>query len=162
MVSDEMMGFINMDPRYDGQIIGIQFFTNNSKLDSISNIQRGQYISTGSLVNPGKPLQYYEPVPLELYTKFSFLSYFMVFLGIILLQSLTIFITDIFLFKSIPSTFTLWERIIHAIQKSHLPIPIQNWHEGKGSCLDHMKRHKLVQREVLTATIINLAFIWSC
>ena len=159
MVSAEMIGFTNMDPAYDTiqGISGIQFFTNNTKLDSISNIQRGEYISTGSIYEGSSP-QYYEPVPLELYIKFSFLSYFMAFIGILLLQSLTIFITDVYLLKNMPSTVKLWERVLHSIQKSHLPFPIQNWHEGKGSCLDHMKRHKLVQKEVLTATIINLAF----
>ena len=117
-----------------------------------------KYIFTGSLSPAGKPDPYYEPVPLELYVQFSFLSYFMAFIGILLLQSLTIFITDIFVLKNMPSNVTLCERIIHVIQKSQLPFPIQNWHEGKGSCLDHIKRHKLVQKEVLTATVINLAF----
>ena len=97
-------------------------------------------------------------MPLEIYVQFSFLNYFMAFIGILLLQIFTIFITDIFLLKNMPSTITFWERILHSIQKSHLPFPIQNWHEGKGSCLDHMKRHKLVQKEVLIATIVNLVF----
>ena len=105
-----------------------------------------------------KPSTYYEPVPFELYVHFSFLSYFLAFIGILLLQSFTIFIIDIFLLKNMPSTVTLWEKIIHAIQKSHLPFPIQNWYEGKGSCLDHMKRKKLVEKEVVTATFVNLAF----
>ena len=56
------------------------------------------------------------------------------------------------------STVTLWEKLVHAIQKSHLPFPFKNWHEGKGSCLDHMKRKKLGEKEVLAATIVNLAF----
>ena len=155
-MSIPLIGFTTMHPTYIGE--GVQFFTNNSRLNSISNIMRGQYIFTGSLSPAGEPDPYYEPVPLELYVQFSFLTYFMAFIGILLLQSLTIFMTDIFMLKNMPPTVTLWERIIHAIQKSHLPFPIQNWHEGKGSCLDHMKRHKLVQREVLMATIINLAF----
>ena len=156
MVTAEMIGFTTMHPTYIGA--GVQFFTNNSRLNSISNIMRGQYIFTGSLSPAGIPDPYYEPVPLELYVQFSYLSYFMAFIGILLLQSLTIYITDIFMLKNMPSTVTLWERIIHVIQKSQLPFPIQNWHEGKGSSLDHMKRHKLVQKEVLTATIVNLAF----
>ena len=156
MVSAEMIGFATMHPTYIGA--GVQFFTNNSRLNSISNIMRGQYIFTGSLSPAGEPDPYYEPVPLEQYAQFSFLSYFTAFIGILFLQSLTIFMTDIFVLKNMPSTVTIWERIVHAIQKSHLPFPIQNWHEGKGSCLDHIKRHKLAQKEVLTATVINLAF----
>ena len=105
-----------------------------------------------------QPASFYNPVPLEFYLHFSFLTYFIAFIGILLVQSLTIFITDIFLLKNIPSTVTLWEKIVHAIQKSHLPFPFANWHEGKGSCLDHIKRKKLGEKEVLTATIVNLAF----
>ena len=160
MISAEMIGFKNMDPRYNAQyqIPSIQFFTNNSKVDSISNIQRGQYINTGVVNYFGLPVKFYQPVPLDSYVYFSFLSYFMAFIGIFLLQSFTIFIIDIFCTKTIPSTVTLWERFLHAIQKSHLPFPFQNWHEGNGSCLDHMERKKLGQKEVLTATIVNLAF----
>ena len=115
-------------------------------------------MSTGIIGYPDIPVTFYEPVPLQLYVRFSFLSYFVAFIGILLLQSFTIFIIDICLLKTMPLTVTLWERILHAIQKSHLPFPYQNWHEGKGSCLDHMKKKKLVEKEVLTATIVNLAF----
>ena len=159
MISAEMIGFKNLDPLYNGYgFDGIQFFTNNSRLNSISNIDRGRYMSTGVTGSDGIPFTFYEPVPLQLYVRFSFLSYFVAFIGILLFQSFTIFIIDVFWLKNMPSTVTLWKRIIHAIQKSHLPFPIQNWHEGKGSCFDHIKRHKLVQKEVLTATIVNLAF----
>ena len=159
LISAEMIGFKNLDPSLSSYgIDGIQYFTNNSMLDSVSNIDRGQFMSTGVASADGIPFTFYEPVPLEFYVQFSLMSYFLAFIGILLLQSFTIFIIDIFLLRNRPSTVTLWEKIIHAIQKSHLPFPIQNWYEGKGSCLDHIKRHKLVQKEVLIATIVNLAF----
>ena len=162
-----MIGFRNLDPYWmnngtltqGSSVPGIQFFTNNSKLDSISNIQRGQHKLTGGLDDwTLQPASFYNPVPFEFYVYFSFLSYFIAFIGILLVQSFTIFITDIFFLKNIPSTVTLWERFIHAIQKSHLPFSYQNWHEGNGSCLDHTKRKKLAQKEVFMATIINLSF----
>ena len=159
MISAEMIGFKNLDPLYNRYgFDGIQFFTNNSRLNSISNIDRGQYVSTGVTGSDGIPFTFYEPVPLQLYVRFSFFSYFVAFIGILLLQSFTIFIIDNCLLKTMPLTVTLWERILHAIQKSHLPFPYQNWHEGKGSCLDHMKKKLLVEKEVLMATIVNLAF----
>ena len=111
---------------------------------------------TGALY--GRPVTFYEPVPFESYVQFSFTSYFLAFIGILFLQSFTIFIIDIFWLKHIPSTVTLWEKLVHAIQKSHIPFPFENWHEWKGSCLDHMKRKKLGEKEVLTATIVNLFF----
>ena len=97
-------------------------------------------------------------MPLEAYVQFSFLSYFLAFIGILFLQTFTIFIIDGFYLKNMTSTITLWKRILHAIQKSHLPYPYKNWHDGKGSCLQHTERKKLVQKEVLTTTIVNLAF----
>ena len=113
---------------------------------------------TGAIDSEGKPLTFYDPVPFEIYVQFSLLKYFLAFIAILLLQSFSICIVDIFWLKNTPSTVTLWEKLVHAIQKSHLPFPFTNWHEGKGSCHDHMKRKKLGEKEVLTATIVNLAF----
>jgi hypothetical protein len=161
MISAEMIGFKSLDPYIQNNLQwypGIQFFSNNSKLDSISKIDRGQFMYSGAVSLGGVPSTYYEPVPFELFVHFSFLSYFQAFIGILLLQSFMIFIIDIFWLKHMPSTVTLWEKLVHAIQKSHLPFPFLNWHEGKGSCLDHMKRKKLGEKEVLTATIVNLVF----
>ena len=159
IVSAEMIGFKNLDPYYSDlpMLPSIQFFINNSNLDSISNIQRGQYINSGA-VFWGASYTFYDPVPLEIYVQFSFLNYFMAFIGILFLQTFTIFLMDIFWLKSMPSSVTLWERILHAIQKSHFPFPYENWYDGGGSCLDHVKRKNLVHKEILTATIANLVF----
>ena len=158
-----MIGFKNMDPFfqypiYSANHAGIQFFNNNSMLNSISKIDRGQYMYTGALEFNGAPLTTYEPVPFEVYVEFSFLNYFLAFIGILILQTFTILIIDIFWLKNMPSTVTLWEKLVHVVQKSHIPFPFANWHEGKGSCLDHIKRKKLGEKEVLMATIVNLAF----
>ena len=154
-----MIGFKTLDPYYSDlpMIPSIQFFTNNSNLDSISNIQRGQYIDSGAAFCSAS-YSFYDPVPLEIYVHFSLLNYFMAFFGILFLQTFTIFLIDIFWLKSMPSTVTLWERILHAIQKSHFPFPYENWHDGDGSCLDHLKRKNLVRKEILMATIVNLVF----
>ena len=163
MISAEMIGFKILDPFIQHlpgfYNPGIQYFTNNSKFNSISKIDRGQFMYSGAVsAGKPKPSTYYEPVPFEFYVHFSFLSYFLAFIGLLLLQSFTIFFIDIFWLKHMPSTVTLWEKLVHAIQKSHLPFPFTNWHEDKGSCHDHMKRKKLGEKEVLMATIVNLAF----
>ena len=158
MISAEMIGFKTMDPGDSYHNTGIQFFINSSRLNSISEIDRGRFMYLGTVDYYGKPSTSYEPVPFEFYVKFSFLSYFMAFIGLLLLQSFVIFIIDIYWLKSMTSTVTLWEKLVHAIQKSHIPFPFKNWHEGKGSCLYHMKRKKLGEKEVLVATIVNLAF----
>ena len=155
-----MIGYKNLDPEFGYNYLwpAIQFFANNSMLDSISNIDRGRYMHTGAIDDYNSSITYYEPVPFEVYVRFSFLSYFLAFIGILLIQSFIIFIIDIFWLKHMPSTVTLWEKLVHAIQKSHLPFPFLNWYEGKGSCHDHMKRKKMGEKEVLAATIVNLAF----
>ena len=162
MISAEMIGFTNLDPlTRDFRPTGVQYFNNSSKINSISKISRGQFMYTGVVYSsnvPDVPMTFYEPVPFESYVQFSFTSYFLAFIGILFLQSFTIFIIDIFWLKHIPSTVTSWEKLVHAIQKSHIPFPFKNWHEWKGSCLDHMKRKKLGEKEVLTATIVNLFF----
>ena len=154
-----MIGFTNLDPfMHVFSPTGVHYFNNNSKINSMSKIGRGQFMYTGAVWAAKIPLTFYEPVPFESYVQFSFTSYFLAFIGILFLQSFTIFIIDIFWLKHIPSTVTLWEKLVHAIQKSHIPFPFTNWHEWKGSCLDHMKRKKLGEKEVLTATIVNLFF----
>ena len=82
----------------------------------------------------------------------------MIFWGILLLQSLTIFTVDKIWVKNIPQTTNLWNRILHSIQKSSYPFPYTNWHEENGTCLQHLKRKKLVHQEVLVTIIVNLVF----
>ena len=117
--------------------------TNNSW----PNIERGQFIN-GT----------FEPPSLDLYTQLSLQSTFLIFWGILLLQSLTIFIVDKIWVKNIPHTANLWDRILHSIQKSSYPFPYVNWHEENGSCLQHLKRKKLVDQEVLLTIFVNLVF----
>ena len=74
------------------------------------------------------------------------------------LHILTILIVDKIWIRNVPKTAGLWNRFLHAVQKSHLPFPYTNWHEEKGSCSDHLKRYKEVKIEVLVVTVINLCF----
>ena len=129
-----------------------------SKNISLTHLQRGNYsfitvggddFNTGSI---------YEPPPLELYTKFSLQAYFLMFWGILIVQTFVILIIDKTLVKTIPQSATKWERFIHAIVKSHFPFPYVNWYEGFGDCKDHIKRQKAAQHEVLITMATNLFF----
>ena len=111
------------------------------------NIERGQFIN-----------ETFVPPSLDLYIQFSLQSYFLIFWGILLLQSLTILIVDKMWVKNIPQTANLWDRILHSIQKSSYPFPYTHWHEENGSCFLHLKRKKLVDQEVLMTIIVNLVF----
>ena len=145
------MGFQCLDPQLPGTYHHVYPIVNSS----IFNIQRGKFNEFKD--NVGK-ISAYDPPPLELYTLFSLQTYFFVFWGILMLQSLCILLVDKLFVKSIPHNITLWKRFIHACQKSHFPFPYENWHEANGTCSDHVKRKNAGQLEVLLSIAVNLVF----
>jgi hypothetical protein len=126
--------------------------TNNSNLNSISKLQRGTFFEIRDYV------WYYEPPAIELYTQFSLLTYSLVFLGLLFLQSLTIFLVDGKFANTIPQNAKTWDRIVHSIQKSHFPFTYINWYKGNGNCMDLVNRKKETDVEVLSTIFINLLF----
>ena len=125
------------------------------------NIQRGEFTSLcGDEICPYtlETKSVYEPPSIELYTYFSLQTYFLALWGVLFLQSLTIFIIDKIWVKTIPKTASIWQRFIHACQKSHLPFPYTNWYKAKGGCQEHVNQKKAVDQELLFATIVNLIF----
>ena len=123
---------------------------------SLSKLQRGN-ISEYDYGN-GDFGYTYDPPSLNLYTQFSIETYFFVFWIILFLQSLTIFVVDKIWIKNIPKSATLWERILHAIEKSSFPFPYINWHQQGGSCHDHLRRKQAVDLEVSVSILINLLY----
>ena len=148
----EMLGLQCLDPEYGGYFYHIYPIVNSSIFNII---QRGKFNSQKNMYYGASV---YDPPPLELYTIFSLQTYFFVFWGIIILQSLCILLMDKLFVKSIPRKVTLWKRFIHACQKSNFPFPYENWHEAEGTCLDHLKRKNAVQLEVLISITLNLVF----
>ena len=126
---------------------------------SLTQLQRGNLIEYVSNTSSGPIYEYdYVPPSLDLYTQFSLKTHFFVFWGILVLQTCTIFVIDKIWVKTIPTTATLWDRILHAIQKSSFPFPYANWHQENGNCFDHLRRKQMVQQEVLVSILINLIF----
>ena len=146
-----MLYFQGLLPNATNMAPHIHPFTNIS----LSILQRGKLLRYST----GPSFAYeYQPPPLELYTKFSLQTYFFAFWGILLLQTLTMFVIDKIWVTNIPKRATLWERILHAAQKSSFPFPYTNWHQEEGSVFEHFKRTLAVQQEVLVAILINLLF----
>ena len=126
---------------------------------SLSLLQRGKLLPIVTVTPSGQVSNYaYQPPSLELYTIFSIQTYFFAFWGILLLQTLTMFVVDKIWVTNVPKRATLWDRILHAAQKSSFPFPYTNWHQEKGSSFEHFKRKQAVQQEVLVAILINLLF----
>ena len=149
----EMMAFQCLDPETSSNALYSHIYPIVNS--SIFNIQRGKF---NEFKEAGGLFTAYDSPPLELYTLFSLHTYFFVFWGILILQSLCIFLIDKLFVKSIPHNVTLWKRFIHACQKSHFPFPYENWHEAEGTCLDHLKRKNDGQLEVLLSIAVNLVF----
>ena len=150
LISAEMTGFHLLDPT-ETWVSHIVPPTNLT----LSNLQRGHF----EILEIGRTnSSIYVAPPLALYTKFSLQSHFMAFWVILFLQIITIFITDKIWTRNIPESATLWERLMHAMLKSHFPLPYINWHEDDGNCNDHVKRHKAANNEVLLTTAVNLCF----
>ena len=146
-----MIGFQALNPPY-AWLNHVWSLSNNSHFDSVSNLQRGKFYEIGS------DDYFYEPPAIELYTRFSLLTYSLVFLGLLFLQSLTIFIVDAKWNKIILQDATIWDRILHATQKSHFPFAYVNWYKGIGNCMDHLRRKKETDIEVLSTIFVNLLF----
>ena len=126
---------------------------------SLTHLQRGNLIE--SVVDTASgPVYEYEFVspPLELYTQFSLQTHFFAFWGVLILQTCTIIFIDKIWVKNIPKTATLWDRVLHSIQKATFPFPYANWHQENGNCSDHIRRKQMVQQEVLVSILINLIF----
>jgi hypothetical protein len=126
---------------------------------SLTQLQRGK-LTEYTIDTPAGPIYDYDylPPPLELYTQFSLQTYFFAFWGILILQSCTILVIDKIWVKNIPNTATLWDRILHSVQKASFPFPYTNWHQENGSCSDHLRRKQMAQQEVLVSILINLIF----
>ena len=127
---------------------------------SLTQLQRGSLIE--SVFNLSSEYMYYNyeyvPPPLELYTQFSLQTYFFAFWAILILQTCTILVIDKIWVKNIPNTATLWDRLLHSIQKASYPFPYANWHQENGNCSDHLRRKQMVQQEVLVSILVNLIF----
>ena len=151
----EFQGLRPYSPNATNLILHIHPLTNIS----LSLLQRGKLNTIVTDVPSGPLFDFiYQPPPLELYTKFSLQTYFFVFWGIFILQTITILIIDKIWIKNVPKSAKLWDRTLHAMQKSSFPFPYTNWHQEKGSCYEHLKRKQAVQQEVLVAILINMLF----
>ena len=126
---------------------------------SLAQLQRGKLTKfiIDTPTGPGYRYAYVPPL-LELYTQFSLQAHFFVFWSILVLQTCAILVIDKIWTKNIPDTATLWDRILHSIQKASFPFPYANWHQESGTCSDHLRRKQMVQQEVLVSILINLIF----
>ena len=123
--------------------------------DTLSTVQRGVF---NEYADTSNGVSLYLPPPIELYTMLSLKAHFIIFCVFLILHSAILFIVDNFWLKCLPQNTTTLEKLLHSHLKSHFPFPYSDWDSEKGSCKDHIMRHKTAQREVTITTFVNLFF----
>ena len=96
-----------------------------------------------------------QPPSSTLYSGFTIGEYFIIFWIIILLHPLLIMAVKK-LFN--PTNFekqSYLDRIIHAMENTQIPAPMNDWDEGPGSVKVHKKRRKTVEIEIAMTILAN-------
>ena len=101
--------------------------------------------------------QNYVPPPVTYYTHFSLKEYFLLFWGLLVIQNIIIFICKQRL-SPVFRSLNFFEKMLHSMENSHFPFPVDDWDQQKGSCNDHYRRMKNNRTETLVITGVNLAF----
>ena len=112
---------------------------------NVSDIQRGVWKGSSHTDRN------YEPPSITLYTHFSLQEYFLIFWGILTIQSIIILITK--QSWSLEFKHLNWlEKVLHSVENSHFPFPIHDWDHGKGNCDDHFNRMRRNQTEIIISS----------
>ena len=139
--------------RYVPQIIpNITFddvYLSPTKKVAISLIQRGSW-SNNSFME-------YVPPELELYTFFTVKQYFLIFWGILILQSLTVILANCFTSDQFRN-LKWYEKIFHTMECINFAFPHHDWDYHLGTGHEHYQRMLAAKKEVKINLLINTIF----
>ena len=93
-----------------------------------------------------------------LYTYFSLGTYFLIFVGLILLHMMVVFIAKCLLSQEFRLNFNFLEKIIHSLENTNLPFNAKEWDDGLGNALEHLKRMQSNWMEIRAIIIIKGVF----
>ena len=93
-----------------------------------------------------------------LYTYFSLGTYFLIFVGLILLHMIAVFIAKWMLSQEFRLNFNFLEKLIHCLENTNLPFNVKEWDDGLGNALDHQKRMQSNWMEIRAIIIIKGVF----
>ena len=99
-----------------------------------------------------------EPPSPILYTFFPLKGYFFIFVGILISQAFTIFLTKIQLSHEFCQQQSTIEKFIHVMENCHIGFNTKEWDAAKGNAKAHQRRMLRNQKEVLILIIINFFY----
>ena len=102
----------------------------------------------------------FRPPHYTLYTRYNLLDHFYGFCGILLMQSICVYIAKLKFSPAFRKSSWL-EKIIHSVENIHIPYNFEEWDtENSGSVVKHIQRMKRNAKEVVSVMIIN--FLFNC
>ena len=94
-----------------------------------------------------------------IYTYFSLKEYFFIFVGILVTQTIVIFLVKLKLANKNFSKFNILEKIIHSVENSNLAFNVEEWDSPRnGNAVTHIERMKSNQLEGLVLILVNMLF----
>ena len=94
-----------------------------------------------------------------LYTYFSLKEYFFIFVGILVTQTIVIFLVKLKLANKNFSKLNILEKIIHSVENSNLAYNVEEWDSPRnGNAVAHIERMKSNQLEGLVFILVNMLF----
>ena len=93
-----------------------------------------------------------------LYTHFTLLEYFLLFLGHLALKLICLFIAKYFLSIHFRENFSWLEKFIHIFESCNITYNAQEWDDGQGDANDHVDRMKANFKETFATVFIKLIF----
>lgn len=94
------------------------------------------------------------------YTFYSILSlkmYFIVFVLLTICQTFTIFLVKTKWSRTF-SNITFLDKMIHCIENTNIPYPVEEWDAGLGNADEYFKRMKESKTEQIPVIIVNLVY----
>ena len=96
------------------------------------------------------------PITVSYYTYFTMEQYFMYFWAILGLQSLLIIILKAVINWQIFKKQHWLDLMMHSLENSHVPFPMEDWDELKGDVKEHDVRATKVMIEMASVMLVNL------
>ena len=79
-------------------------------------------------------------------------------MGHLMLNIIIVFIIKKYFSKQFNEKFNFLDKIIHCIENTNIPYNAQEWDDGKGNALEHIKRMKANLVEVMVVILIKFIF----
>ena len=141
----ERLPFINDHAKYD--------FSKDHLYFGSADPVAWRDISHVNYSDPSSPT----PPSSSLYTGLDSKIFFTIFISGWVFQIFCIWLHNFFI-SNIFRKFSIFDQIMHAFQSVITPFSSKDWADGEGNCKEHVKRMKIMDKEVVGTIKINAIF----